>query len=146
MVQQNNKGLIVDALRAQGYRITSAREKIIGILCEGGHFTIDDIVKKMDQEQREANVATVYNNIRFLVYEGIVKEYQFASRAAYYELHTTVHAHFICEKCDIVKNIDIPGLLSLEHLVEEMGFNVKHSRLDVYGECITCQKEGKDKK
>lgn len=142
---KNNKELIVDALRAQGYRITSARELLIGLMCEGGHFTIDDLVKQIANIQGEVNIATVYNNIRFLVDEGIVKEYQFGSRASYYELHNSVHAHFICEKCDIVKNIEIPGMMRLEDVVEQMGFKVKNSRLDVYGECLSCQNKVKEK-
>ncbi len=135
--------LIIDSLRAEGYRITKARENIIRVLCNGGHFGIEDIIKKLS-EQGEVNIATVYNNINFLVDERVVNEFAFNGKHSVYELNIGLHAHLICNVCGEIANVGIPGLAHIKDIVEEnTGFVVEDNKLDFYGLCKKCKDKQK---
>lgn len=130
---------IVIALRAQGYRITKARESIIKVLCVGGHYTVDDVIKELKKEYDDVNVATVYNNINFLVKEGIVNECNFNSKNSVFELNIGLHAHLVCLDCDDVKNINVPEFIDIKNKVQnEYGFDIVNAKLDIYGKCNSC--------
>lgn len=139
----NDPTLIADALRAQGYRITKARENIINVLCEGGHYTVEEIVEKLRNLQKGViNVATVYNNVNFLVSEGIINEYNFNNKNSVYELNIGMHAHLVCLDCAEVINIELPEFAQIRNRVEEqMGFEIINAKLDMYGKCQSCSIE-----
>lgn len=140
-----NPELIVDSLRAQGYRITKAREDIIKVLCNVKHYTVEELVNELKKMRGEVNVATVYNNINFLVSEGIVNEYNFNNKNSVYELNIGLHAHLVCIDCNEVKNIDIPSFIKIKEKVEkETGFKIIDAKLDMYGHCTDCN--GQEKK
>ena len=139
-----NPELIVDSLRAQGYRITKAREDIITVLCNVKHYTVEELVTELKKVRKEVNVATVYNNINFLVSEGIVNEYNFNNKNSVYELNIGLHAHLVCIDCNDVKNIDIPSFIKIKEKVEkETGFKIIDAKLDMYGHCNGCQEQEK---
>lgn len=143
----NDPTLIADALRVQGYRITKARENIIMVLCKGGHYTVEEIVAQLRNLQKEKNginVATVYNNVNFLVSEGIINEYNFNNKNSVYELNIGLHAHLVCLDCAEVINIDIPEFAKIRDRVEKkMGFEIINAKLDMYGKCKSCSTDGK---
>lgn len=141
-INNTNPELIVDSLRAQGYRITRAREDIIKVLCNVKHYTVDELVKELKKVKKDVNVATVYNNINFLVAEGIVNEYNFNNKNSVYELNIGLHAHLICIDCNEVKNIDIPAFSRIKDKVEkETGFKIIDAKLDMYGHCLDCNSQ-----
>lgn len=147
MIDKNNVSpeLIVDSLRAQGYRITKAREDIIRVLCEVDHFTVDELVKKLKEIKKDVNVATVYNNINFLVSEGIVNEFNFNNKNSVYELNIGLHAHLVCIDCNTVTNIEIPTFIKIKEMVEnDLGFQIIDAKLDIYGHCLDCRKKKKE--
>jgi len=139
-INENNPEAIVDSLRAQGYRITKTREDIIKVLCDVRHYTVDEIVKELKKIKDDVNVATVYNNINFLVAECIVNEYNFNNKSSvYYELNIGLHAHLICIDCNDVKNIEISDFKKIKNKVEkETGFRIVDAKLDMYGHCPNC--------
>jgi|GEM_PF-2219436 len=130
---------IVDSLRAQGYRITKAREDIITILCNVKHYTVDELVHELKKTKDNVNVATVYNNINFLVDEGIVLEFNFNNKNTTYELNIGIHAHFVCVDCGYVTNVDVPEFDVIQQRVEqEIGCEITNTKLDMFGHCSTC--------
>lgn len=136
----NDPTLIADALRVQGYRITKARENIISVLCQGGHYTVEEIIEQLRHFQEGViNVATIYNNLNFLVGEGIINEYNFNNKNSVYELNIGLHAHLVCLDCAEVINIDIPEFMEIKKRVEDkMGFEIINAKLDMYGKCDAC--------
>ncbi|MDR3215765.1 MAG: transcriptional repressor [Bacilli bacterium] len=137
----NNPEIIVDSLRAQGYRITKAREDIVRILCNVKHYTVEELVNELKAIKKDVNVATVYNNINFLVHEGIVNEYNFNNKNSVYELNIGLHAHLVCIDCNDIINIDIPTFKSIKDNVEKnTGFKILNAKLDMYGYCPSCLK------
>lgn len=135
----NNSELIVDSLRAQGYRITKAREDIIMIMCNQGHYTVEDLVNELKKIKDDVNVATVYNNVNFLVEEGILIEYNFINKSSIYELNIGLHAHVICIDCHEVHNVNVSNFDKIKSNVEkETGFKILDAKLDMYGHCKKC--------
>lgn len=137
----NNPELIVDGLRAQGYRITKAREDIIKILCNVRHYTVDELVNELKKIKDDVNVATVYNNVNFLVQEGIINEYNFNNKNSVYEINIGLHAHLICIDCDKVFNIDVPSFERIKNKVEkDTGYKIINAKLDMFARCPDCEK------
>ncbi|MGL4383146.1 MAG: Fur family transcriptional regulator [Bacilli bacterium] len=139
-----NPDIVVDSLRAQGFRITKARENIISVMSKAVqyHYTIEEIITKLKDIQKEVNVATVYNNINFLVAEGIVNEYNFNNKNCVYELNIGLHAHLVCLDCDDVKNIEVPEFIHFKNKIEDVsGFKIVNAKLDMYGQCIKCRND-----
>ncbi|MEG0284254.1 MAG: transcriptional repressor, partial [Erysipelotrichales bacterium] len=88
----------------------------------------------------------VYNNINFLVEEGIVNEYNFNNKNSVYELNIGLHAHLVCIDCNDVKNIEIPEFEKIKNEVEQqVGFNIIDAKLDMYGHCLKCDGTLKEK-
>ncbi|WP_423362860.1 radical SAM family heme chaperone HemW [Mycoplasma sp. P36-A1] len=138
-MEYKNPELIVDSLRAQGYRITRAREDIIKVLCNVKHYTVEELVTELKKIKDGVNVATVYNNLNFLVAEGIVNEYNFNNKNSVYELNIGLHAHLICIDCNDVINLEIPEFMQVKDRVEkETQFDVIDAKLDMFGHCKKC--------
>ena len=57
---------------------------------------------------------------------------------------THPHAHFICEKCGAVMDIELPVDLLREELRERYGCDVRRSDLLFHGICQSCGKEAKE--
>lgn len=146
MIKQDvNADKIVDSLRAQGYRITKAREDIITILCDKQHYTVDELVKKLKNIKDNVNVATVYNNLNFLVSERIVNEYNFTNKNSVYELNTGIHAHLVCLDCSNLIDIDIPEYETIKNRIEkEKGFVIVDASLEMFGYCQDCDVNNND--
>ncbi|MDR1782061.1 MAG: transcriptional repressor [Bacilli bacterium] len=136
----NNPELIIDTLRAQGYRITRAREDIIKILCNMKHYTVEQLVTELKKIKDDVNVATVYNNVNFLVKEGIINEYNFNNKNSVYQLNIGLHAHLICIDCNDIYDIDVPSFMIIKDNVEKnSGFKILNAKLDMYGYCNNCK-------
>ena len=75
-----------DKIRSLGHRLTNNRVAMIEIL-ENEHLTFKDIQKQMEKEKRVGfkNVATLYNNLDFLVKEKIIAELHIGTQI-YYDL------------------------------------------------------------
>ena len=136
----NDPEIIVDSLRAQGYRITRAREDVIRILCNMKHYTVEQLVNELKCIKDDVNVATVYNNINFLVKERIINEYNFNNKNSVYQLNIGLHAHFVCIDCNNIYDIDVPSFTIIKDNIEKsMGFKILNAKLDMYGYCNNCK-------
>ena len=91
----------IEKLRETGLRPTKQRVKICEVLFNRDktfHFTINDLVKKISEEQNEKiSLATVYNTVHALQKKGYLKEISINSDKSYFDTNTTVHHHFYDE-------------------------------------------------
>ncbi len=125
----------IEKLRETGLRPTKQRVKICDILFNREktfHFTINDLAKKISEEQNEKiSLATVYNTVHALQKKGYLKEISINSDKSYFDTNTSVHHHFYDEDthqlidCDeneietvnVKKNITGKKINSVEVLV-----------------------------
>ena len=91
----------IEKLRKTGLRPTKQRVKICEVLFNTEktfHFTINDLVKKISEEQNEKiSLATVYNTVHALQKKGYLKEISINSDKSYFDTNTTIHHHFYDE-------------------------------------------------
>lgn len=135
---------LVERLRKSGFRITEPRLEILEILyaAHGSHHTIDDIVAKLKKKSNHVNLATVYNNINFLVENNVIYAYNFNGKTITYEINVGEHAHLVCTSCGNLTNITIPGLMCIEPIIlKQSGFFVEDKKLEFYGLCSKCLKK-----
>jgi Fe2+ or Zn2+ uptake regulation protein len=138
-----NDETIENYLRVKGYRIGKARKILIDLLQrELKHNNAEEIVRKLKKIKENVNVASVYNNLNFLVEKGLIKENRFNnSLFVHYELRTDEHAHLVCLDFENVKNVDILNLTKIKNEVaEKYGFEIFDISFNMYGRCASCHK------
>ncbi|MBV5277947.1 MAG: transcriptional repressor [Campylobacteraceae bacterium] len=86
-------------------KITNARSSILEVL-KNAHTPLnyEQIKEKMETMMDKA---TFYRNIAKFESLGIVHKFESDDRKWYFELSTSIHAHFICEECHQIKCIDV---------------------------------------
>ncbi len=130
-------------LKANGGRITKSRRKMANIFLENPtqHFSIEELTQRLE-DVGETNVATIYNNLSTFVDLSIVKEFTF-NHKKHYELTRVMHAHFICQNCGKIKNLDIPTLNCIAMEIErDSGDKVLSNCVDFFGVCADCLEDG----
>ncbi|HDR03810.1 MAG TPA: transcriptional repressor, partial [Candidatus Marinimicrobia bacterium] len=79
----------------------------------------------------------VYRNLNILRKEGLIKELLITGNKSYFEGNTKPHAHFICERCHDIVDVDFPkGNLSKS--LNTDGYEVTQIRLEFFGICPAC--------
>lgn len=78
-----NKQVYYDKIRTAGHRLTNNRKVMIQIL-ENQHLTFKEIQKELKKHGYH-NVASVYNNLDFLIKENIIVELYIGNKK-YYDL------------------------------------------------------------
>ena len=88
----------INKLRNSGLRPTKQRIKICEVLFNQQvtfHFTINDLVKKIEKESNEKiSLATVYNTVHAFEKKGYLKEIPIDSNQSYFDTNTSDHHHF----------------------------------------------------
>jgi Fur family ferric uptake transcriptional regulator len=131
----------LQALRANGQRITGARKAILGILiAEHGPFSAEEIHGRLPED--ECDLVTVYRTLAAMEEINIVRRCDFGDGTYRYEFNDLEHHHhhIICRVCRSVHVIEVCVADALERIARQMGYaNVTHT-LEIFGVCPKCQK------
>ena len=101
------------------------------------HPTVDDIYQALVQDLPTLSKTTVYNTLRLFMEKHLVKELVMEQQK-HYDLVSTPHAHFQCERCDTIFDIDmIPPYLDKKY---QHIYQVNDTQLTYRGVCEKCQK------
>ena len=88
----------IEKLRETGLRPTKQRVRICEILYKREktfHFTINELVKKISEENNEKiSLATVYNTVHAFKKKGYLKEITLNNDSTYFDTNTSHHHHF----------------------------------------------------
>lgn len=86
-------------------KVTSARFSILEVLKNTPTpLNYDQIKEKMSIKMDKA---TFYRNIAKFESSGMVQKFESHDRKWYFELTTSIHAHFICDECHQIQCIDV---------------------------------------
>ncbi|EEB36517.1 peroxide operon regulator [Anaerococcus hydrogenalis DSM 7454] len=126
-------------LKKHDIRVSHQRLMILDYLVNNRtHPTADDIYKDLKSKDPILSQATVYNTLNLFVKNNIVSELDFNQSRKRYDFYQKHHAHFICEHCgDILDlNFDIDNLKfdGLE------GYEINNVDLTIRGICPNCRK------
>jgi len=100
------------------------------------HPTVDEIYRDLSQEIPTISKTTIYNTLKLFVSKKIVREITIENNELRYDIITEPHAHFKCEICgrifDLDLEIDVPKNLD--------GHEVQEYDIFLRGICKECLK------
>ena len=135
-------GNIQAALKQNGHRLTSSRQKIVEALLNcGGHITADGLLEVVHEIDQTVGRMTVYRTLELLSELGLIRPiYQGTGAAHYILLDGGHHHHLICSGCDAVFEFEECGLQEVGQLLaERFDFIVEGHLVEFYGRCPNCQ-------
>ena len=107
--------------------------------CIGKHKTADELWELAKEQMPSISRATVYNNLRSMEQEGLIRRITAEGGADVYDSSYTLHAHLICTARHKIRDIDCPELLS--ELCELSGEAVESYELKLRYLCKNCRGE-----
>lgn len=133
----------LETLRKAGYRLTAARKAAVGILAATKTpLTATDVLKAFAKKRVQADRATVYRELEFLVHAGVAAPVRFEDRAVRYELAGLAHHHHaVCLKCETVQDVEVDAELEAveKRIAKRVGFDVLRHAFELFGLCKKCR-------
>lgn len=136
---------IIETLKERGYRITSSRLILIKYFYDNtsSNFTAEELQCNLRKLGNKINVMSLYNNLKILTNESIIKESVFKGKKVY-ELAESNHAHFYCKKCNNHIDIVFDDLYKFNKEIEnKYGFTIEDTKTEFIGLCKDCKEETK---
>ena len=130
-----------------GHRMTPQRREVYGVLMERrDHPTATEVFIRAKQRMPTISLATVYNCLDTLVGAGVVKQVNVDREPSRYCGNLSPHAHFHCEDCGAVLDLDLKDDVEPSDLVKvSRGASVEKVEVVVRGTCPTCGKKARAK-
>ena len=132
-------------LKTLGIRLTPQRLAIAEVVVNSGdHPTVKQIFGRVKEFFPYVTLATVYSTLTVLEQAGIVRELPFQKQSRY-DANLSPHANLVCVSCGTVVDAEVGQKLVVELqniLEQELKFEVSSQRVDFYGYCSRCVKDG----
>ena len=138
---------VLNQLKAKGIRLTESRKAVIRyLMMSDQHPSADVIYYDLLPDNPGMSLATVYNNLKVLVEEGIVSEIKVNNdNTTYYDFMGHDHLNLICERCGKIDDVDIEVPDVRAEAREKSGYVITKCQTTVYGLCPECQKKQQKK-
>lgn len=141
---------ILEAVKAQGLRLTPQRMIILSAIADGeGHMNVDEVYERAKQAYPYMDIATVYRTLHLFKRLGLVTEVGMGDRL-HYELTdpNARHHHMACLVCSEAFAFS-PSYLDefRRRLVNEFDFEPDLDHFTITGVCSGCREtppEGAD--
>ena len=102
------KNHIIEILKGTNISISKQRILILDYLMTHPiHPTAEEIFNDLKSEDPAISQATIYNNLNLFVKHKLVKELDFNMTSKRYEFYKKSHAHFICEVCGNIEDVEV---------------------------------------
>lgn len=128
-------------LQEKGYRITKSRFNLIEIFYKNQdeHFTFDEISLAVRKKEQKVNKMSIYNNIKILLREDIIKESVFNGKKIY-EYNEVNHTHFYCKSCGQQIDLTYDDLFVYNEKIEKKyDIKIDSTKVEFYGFCNECK-------
>lgn len=130
-----------NSLRERGLRVTEPRKNIVNVL-QGRHLTFQEIREELSKKGH-VNLASLYNNIDFLLREEAIVEIHIGNKV-YYDLAIEESSHdaksYIHTKCTnsdaIVEITDSTVIDLLRTHPRFKGFEIEKININIVGRCV----------
>jgi Fur family transcriptional regulator, ferric uptake regulator len=139
-VGQRSAEELVEQLRANGYRLTPARQLVLGAVTRLEHATPDALCVEVQRTASSVNLSTVYRTLELLEDLGLVTHTHLGHGAPIYHAAAEQrHLHLVCRDCETVIETDIAIADPLVgQLREQFGFETDLAHFAVFGRCRDC--------
>ena len=134
----------IEALRAKGMRISSARRLVLEALyAADAPITAERVADGLAGRLPRSDLASVYRNLETLEQVGLVRHSHFGHGPGLY-MPTGVEEreYLVCDSCNAVKAVepsDMDGVRALIH--EQFGYEARFSHFPILGLCADCARE-----
>ena len=109
---------------------------------KGVHLTMPEVHDLARRRLPSIGFTTVYRALVRLRGLGLIAEIVLpGTTSAYYEAIAEPHAHFRCDECGNVTDVEYaPPPRSIQRLSEEHGIEIRETILSFHGRCKACSK------
>jgi Fe2+ or Zn2+ uptake regulation protein len=127
----------LDALRAEGRRVTTARRLVVELLARTPeHLTADDLATRIHDAHPEIHLSTVYRTLDSLSEWGLVRHVHQPHGASFFHL-AGAHHHLVCDQCGRIRDIPSVEFAALvARLREEYDFELHVGHAALVGRCL----------
>ncbi|CAM3919632.1 transcriptional repressor [Cohnella lubricantis] len=121
--------------------LTAPRKLILDIVSEShDHPTASDIIDRLKHQGQTVAYATVYNSLRYLTDNGMIRELKLEGDASRYDARTEDHHHIVCTSCGRVDEILTGSPKNwLQEIEAETGYTITEEQLLFKGVCAECR-------
>lgn len=123
-------------------RHSKKRDAILACIRESGiHPSAEWIYTQLKPEYPDLSLGTVYRNLALFRQSGEVVSVANVRGVERLDACTHPHAHFICEGCDAVFDVDVPAEDLRSILEKTYGCETRRSAMAFYGLCRHCREK-----
>ncbi len=126
-------------LREKRLKMTDQRRTMVRVVLDKrGHFTADELNRKLVADGESVSMATLYRALALLEEAGLLEGHDFADGQRRYEraLHREHHDHMICVDCRAVIEFTNERIEELqEEVVRRHGFSMHDHSLTLFVKC-----------
>ena len=134
-----------DKRREFSMKFSKQRELILNyILNSHEHLTADTIYSDLKKTNPELSLGTVYRNLTKLTEIGAIKKVSLPNQVDKFDKNLEPHAHFICDECGDISDINIPGIdMFLDKVSTEKDISINKYNITFNGTCEKCKTKNK---
>lgn len=137
--------LLRQRMSAKGFKWTPQREEIATWVFQNhGHFTVDQLLESLKEQDRKVPPATAYRVVQMLRDLELVLEHDFGEGSKYYE-HLPGHPHhdhMVCRQCGAIFEFTNQKLEDLqEKIAAKIDFEIEDHSLVMFGICKDCRQK-----
>ncbi|MGN1398378.1 MAG: Fur family transcriptional regulator [Erysipelotrichaceae bacterium] len=112
--------------------------KILDIINNStSHLTAEHIFMLLKNDNNNVALATVYNNLNYLLKNGYISTITVDNKAVHYD-KVIRHDHLICRHCKKISDVQIKDLTSI--LKQQLNIDILNYQLNIDYICQDCQK------
>ena len=134
-------------LRARGLRMTGEREALVrAALGRRRHFTLEELVEEVVQNDTRASRATVYRGLPILIEAGILQPVLVSDEPRRFELAfgRRHHDHLLCRRCGRVVEFRSSAIEEQQTAIAARhGFRLASHLHELVGDCAACRRAGR---
>lgn len=124
-------------LKSRNIRLSHQRLKVLEYLKQNhNHPTADQIYNGLHNDVPTLSKTTVYNTLNSLADAGLIRVININDNEAHYDINTSNHGHFKCDKCKKIYDFHIDIDLLETHGLD--GFQINDRNIYFKGICHKC--------
>ena len=134
----------VEALRAQGMRISSARRLVLEALyAADAPISAEQIADGLSGRLPRSDLASVYRNLETLEQVGLVRHSHFGhGPGLYMATGASQREYLVCNSCNAVRAVEPSEMDDLRTLIHDrFGYEARFSHFPILGLCADCARE-----
>ncbi len=134
----------IEALRAKGMRISSARRLVLEALyAADAPISAEQIADGLAGRLPRSDLASVYRNLETLEQVGLVRHSHFGhGPGLYMPTGASEREYLVCNSCNTVTAVEPSEMDDLRVLIHErFGYEARFSHFPILGLCADCARE-----